>query len=219
MDLRASPIVMSMQNRSGSTWLCNMMNSTGALGHAGEIALKYRDKKTKKWDLREYWPRARDESKVIKVNWPMILGLEEAMVFHGNSPNDYKHIWLRRKNIWQQTVSTVVAGRAIWSKTSPSIDETILDEDTLIRRYNQILRGESNWKEWFSSKEIQPLVIWYEHLCSNPAGYVHMIMKHCGVDYEGSVKVGDGQVVRTRRMIKRAEEMRKKYGEGKFIDC
>lgn len=169
------PQFIATLNRTGSSWLTSMLNSTGIMGTAAEMPNDYRDPITRIWDLKDYWSKVKRENLTPDVNWVRMINLEKAMKDQGDCSEDYSYVWLRRINKWAQCLSGLCR------------QKIPLEERKIIRGYNQIVKGDRRWANFFDERGIQPLIVHYEDLLIDPEFIVRKIIKHFGYEYDGSI--------------------------------
>jgi LPS sulfotransferase NodH len=174
--------------RSGSTWLSQLAASTGMLGYPDEYLLN--------------WPRWRS-----RLGWSSQLTLEEylsCLLRERTSPNGMFGIkgslsqlraffdffpatpcvWLRRENKLKQALSWHRANDGgLWRHTDVSRERPFaISVHRILGFYDEIVRREARWYEYFAQRNIQPLLLTYETVCLDPLAAVRAIAAHVGVE-------------------------------------
>lgn len=110
--------------------------------------------------------------------------VEELQPFFDFFPNA-PCVWLVRENKIEQAVSWHRAhdGR-VWTRTTPAAVHRSFEfsVERCLYFYDEILRREALWREFFSRREAPPLVLTYEQVCTAPLAAVQSIAAHIGLD-------------------------------------
>jgi len=175
--------------RSGSTWLCGMLNSTGVAGYAHEHYYKIAESA-----VEDGWHRYRNKDIGIKLNIRQIKELWPLAVKEGQP----KLITLFRHNRWQAAVST---HRAVYSKVwvNPlpgyetkgrdySQGKIPFDRERIATRYRLLQQEEQDWREWREENDLAPLELWYEDMCEHPVEVARQVLEYLGISYAGPIR-------------------------------
>ena len=101
-------------------------------------------------------------------------------------------VWLTRENKVEQAVSWHRAETSgLWHRTDTGLPRRTFDFclDRAVWFYDEILRREALWQEYFFQREVKPLALTYETLCRDPLAAVRAIAEYVGVDPTGMDKV------------------------------
>ena len=74
-----------------------------------------------------------------------------------------------------------------WIRTSESSPPPPLkfSIERVLSFYDEILRRESLWAEFFAARDVKPLPLTYEQVCRDPLAAVRAIANHVGVELHG----------------------------------
>lgn len=157
--------IIAMHNRTGSSWLCSMLNSVGLNCH--EFLLRQNWKDTIPQDILKW-----DSKTGIKNE---LSRFKEAIEIVGETPFiGLKCIWVRRKNILASAISNY---RATYTNSWNSQEysdflnkrEVPFNYEEIKQYYDEYLYVDSiGWPDMFSTLKISPLEIFYEDLCEFP---------------------------------------------------
>ena len=196
--------------RSGSSWLCELVKSTGCLGDPAEYLLDWPRQAVQaglsaacSWDeyVELLLRRHVTPNGVFAIKGSCV----ELQPFLARFP-DIPCVWLRREDRCAQAVSWYLAhDGGIWTQQAAQRKST---EDRQLAWsperarwfYEEILRREQRWHNHFQHSSQPPLVLTYEAVCAAPAEAVRAIGHHVGVSTEHVVAVrSDLHVVRDER--------------------
>lgn len=210
--------------RTGSTFLCALLKSTGVAGIA-ESYFREPDEPTwaVQWSItrsedgtfsdadyvRAAFNAGRTENGVfaVRIMWgsmeSLIDKLRAIYPHEGSKPLDLlelafgstRFVHLRRENVLAQAISWFRAEQTdIWhqSAAAASLPKTPLprfDYDEL-RRYSVLIeRHNKAWDLWFAKAGIQPYVLKYEDLDSDPVGTTCALLKFLGLQAPTGVAI------------------------------
>lgn len=191
--------------RSGSTWLCDLVSSTGLLGSPMEYLLNLN-----KW----YYHFGLPEDTRLEDYLAFLLeytstpngvfgvkGSREQLEPFFNCFGNVPCVWLRRRNKLEQAISWYRAAETgLWHIRRDSPRPTAPFNRARINQFLEIIEErEAEWTSWFSHKGVLPLEIFYEQACQNPLAAVRAIAEYVGIQ---SAKI---QCVNTRHQIMRDE--------------
>jgi len=175
--------------RSGSTWLSQLVASTHRLGYPDEYLLHW-----------QYWRQCLGLSETLsrdayldclvqqRVTPNSVFAIKGSYVeltpFFELFPNA-PCVWLRRENKIEQAVSWHRAhDLGQWTDASPPASAHSLDlaVERSLSFFDEIVRREALWQDFFVSRQIDPLVLTYEGVCHDSLAAVRRIAVHLGLD-------------------------------------
>jgi len=182
--------------RSGSSWLSQLVGSTQLLGNPEEYLLDWprccaRFGVSAATPFEEYLSCLIQQRSTPNGVFSVKGSFAELQPFLDLFPGA-PCIWLSRDNKIEQAVSWHRAhDGGLWTRTDvvnpqPSFD---FSPDRALLFYNEILRREALWQEFFSTRDVKPLVLTYETLCRDPLAAVRSIAAYVGVDSSGIERV------------------------------
>jgi LPS sulfotransferase NodH len=173
-------------NRSGSSWLCQLLTSTGVVGEPGEIKS---NRKEEQFQLNRktdpYGPKLQLEA--MRRIWRVMTDEEKATA---------KWVYLRREDkirhacslyraqttgVWHLRADGRKAGRV------QRHNRVEYDRDGIQRRLRTIERRYEQWDQWFTRRTIEPFRLTYERLCSEPELCIREVVAFLGRSYSGAV--------------------------------
>jgi LPS sulfotransferase NodH len=184
--------------RSGSSWLCELVQSTGCLGYPAEYLLDWSRQSVKAglsangtWDdyLEFLFRRYTTANGVFAVKG----SIAELQPFLDRFPHT-PCVWLRREDRCAQAISWYRADAGgLWTRTSDmaprGIDELAWCETRARWFFEEILRREQRWYDYFQSRRNLPLILTYESVCAEPLAAVRAIGDHVGISTKHVVSV------------------------------
>ena len=188
-------------SRSGSTYLCQLLASTGRLGKPKEYLND---------DLasgRPHWSREVDvpvdcpdteyiEAIIRAYSTDRVFGtkalLERLRHYHASlQPTHY--LFLRRRDTLRQAISLYRAQKSgrwgHYNPANPPPKDMPFDGAAIRRLQQQIEAVNGHWAEYFAGRQITPLPVWYEDICADPMGQVRRIAQHMGISLDGIDRV------------------------------
>lgn len=175
--------------RSGSTWLSQLVASTSLLGNPDEYLLDW-----KSWcerlglssvtTLDEYFTILLEHRSSAAGIFAIKGSLDSLRPFFALFPAA-PCVWLRRRSKVHQAISWQRANDGgLWHRTAatsvsnspPGAIERILGF------HAEIVRREAAWQEFFTQRRMQPLMLIYEEVCTDPLAAVRAIADYVGVD-------------------------------------
>lgn len=201
--------VIAYTSRVGSTWLCDLLKSSGLVGAAGEY-LNVSDPDERK----AAFDRIGEIIESHSVNG--IGGIKVASRFAGRFlSEDTTWIHLQRRDKVGQAISMVRSrGANRWhvrGKQKP-IPWPDYDRDDINGRLKAIDEATAHWRKFFRVNKITPLEVWYEDLMEDQDREVRRCLEAIGVERPGALDL------KTNLHILRddtTELWRQRYLEGK----
>jgi trehalose 2-sulfotransferase len=203
--------------RSGSSWLSQLVGSTQLLGNPEEYLLHW-PKCCGSFGLSACTPLEEYLSCLMRRRstpngvFAIKGSFAELQPFLGLFPGA-PCVWLWRENKLQQAVSWHRAhDGGLWVRTStvrqrPPLDFSV---NRALWFYDEILRREALWQEFFATRDVKPLALTYETVCHDPLAAVRAIAAYVGVDPRGIEQVSSPlRIVRdelTGRWVQRLEQ-------------
>ena len=203
--------------RSGSTWLSQLAESTQLLGFPDEYLLHW-----EQWCVRlglsaataldEYLSclvRHRATPNGVFGIKGSLAQLEAFFRFFPGAPC----VWLTRENKLEQAVSWQRANDGgLWHRTESTAapNPVPISVERILGFYDEILRREALWREFFRTCPVPPLELTYESVCRDPLAAVRAIAEYVGVAANAIEQVSSPlQIVRdhdTAEWVRRAEQ-------------
>jgi len=166
-------------NRTGSTWLCRMLSSTGTAGCPREL-LRHRP-------IAEQWAESLDKDPhgvklwlpELRTLWPLVDPAERRRA---------RWVWLVRRDTWRQAVSQYRARTSgVWHVTGraripPAHRDVPYDAAAIADVRLRLRRAARAWRTWFRCHAVAPLLILYEDLAAEPEKTVRRILRHLRLD-------------------------------------
>ena len=96
---------------------------------------------------------------------------------------DTRFVFLRRQDVLAQAVSRLRAEQTnVWHSTDQSqsedpVQEPHYDFDGILGFVKEINEHNASWEEWFTSVGVQPYLIRYEDLATDPVSTTHDILR------------------------------------------
>ena len=175
-----------MTNRSGSSWLCHMLNSTGVAGFVGEIRQK--DQPAKEWrEKRDVDPYC------VKLNWHMMQRVWPLMT--PGEAAGARYVFLIRRDKWRQAISQYRArASGVWhlwaGKPIPARHNQVPFDAGAIRSIrNNLIAQDQQWGAWFRKRGIRPLKLYYEDLCRAPVATTRLVLQYFGLPSGGPINM------------------------------
>jgi len=178
---------IAMTNRTGSSWLCSMLRSTGVVGDVNEWSLQETTEPC--LSVVEAWRHHENADPYgLKLASPDIHRLWPIM--SAQDRRNAKWIWLTRRDKHAQALSWWKAGQTHqWHLEGPDVQPVdftrpmppIAMRDTL----EEIQQKETEWAKWFASREFLSVV--YEDVCNNPTKETRRMVGYLGKEYQGQV--------------------------------
>ena len=181
-------IIVVAETRTGSNYLCALMEKTGKLGNPQEYFsphINYENANT----IAERFQVALEEGitdngvlsvKLFAYHMDFIKG--ENQKLSDFFPNRY-WIWLRRKDLLAQAVSRSIALQTkSWHSNTEFTGSPVYSAKKIKRALKYIAIAEARWNLFFICNNISPLLLWYEDLVSNPEDMIMQIGSLAGID-------------------------------------
>jgi trehalose 2-sulfotransferase len=204
--------------RTGSTWLSQLVASTGQLGYPEEYLLDWQgwcthlglSRDLRREDYLAYLAQ-------LRVTPNGVFGIkgscDELTPFFELFPCP-PCVWLTRENKVEQAVSWHRAhDLGAWTHLSRSAagSDPIWAAQRALWFFDEIHRREVKWREIFVSRQIDPLVLTYEAVCRDPLAAVRAIALHVGWDPRSIERVSSPLLVvrsdASREVCQRLEDL------------
>lgn len=191
--------VMAMTPRSGSSYLCSVLEATHKLGSPGEYLnenfIPSILKRIPGGSAEEYFVNVEKVKKTrngvygLKASWFQFEGFLNA-IDDSQCLDSYRYIYLTRRNLAAQAVSLYKATATNVFHTNVTYDETSMqaldslqyDFAKINQWYEHIVRQEQGWRDYFLNKRISPCYITYEEIDEDVGSVVKRIAYHVGVN-------------------------------------
>jgi LPS sulfotransferase NodH len=175
--------------RSGSSWLSQLVSSTGIMGHPDEYLLSWPQQATRRGlagstSFSDYLTFLLQHRSTANGVFAVKGSVEEMQPFFDFFPNA-PCVWLVRENKIQQAVSWHRAhDGGVWTRTASAAEQRPFEfsVDRFLYFYDEIIRREALWQEFFSHRPVPPLVLTYEQVCEAPLAAVQSIAAHIGLN-------------------------------------
>lgn len=165
-------IAICGEPRSGTTYLADLMTSTGRLGKPfewfqdGPVAA--RAEKNPQLELRAMMAKAKTANGVYGIKiFSQQFDLAERTRWADLLPNLH-FVHIERRDLLAQAISHV---RAMQTKqfytTQVPIKEPHYDPRAISRKLSEIAHNQARWRIWFARNGIVPLALTYEQLCDD----------------------------------------------------
>lgn len=187
--------IIAFTPRSGSSYFCDLLSMSGSVGKPGEylnpdfipdILRSIPGKNMEEYIINVLKKhQSRNGISGFKVSWfqfRIALSIVGSDFF-----DDFKFIYLYRRDIYNQSVSLYIATESGQFHTNTEIDfrkrENVrYDFDKIKFWFNHIKNQELGWKNFFKKNKIFPLVITYEDILDDPLGCIEMVYHFLGLD-------------------------------------
>lgn len=135
-----------------------------------------------------------------------------------------RHRWVHlvRRDVVGQAVSLVVAQRSgRWHLRAtdarvPAVDPDDYDFFAVLAKVMALGADDANWRTWFTTKGVEPLVVAYEDLLEDPTTTLVRVAEHIGADAAAFDDVDlerDGGLVRISSVTPGLDELRHRFTE------
>lgn len=227
--------IIAMTPRSGSSYLCNVLEKTKCLGIPGEVINhEFMPEIIKKIPGRTPGEYFRNVSRVrktkndvygLKCSWCQFEDFVNLM--GGNTFLDgYKFIYLTRRNHSAQAVSLYKATASSVFHTNVTYDhfavkkleELEYDYNEIDKWYEHIIMQEKGWQEYFRSNRISPFCVSYEEIDENISQVVMSIALYLGVGTDNVIMPSEPSVF-TKVSDQRNAEWASRYLLERYSKC
>jgi LPS sulfotransferase NodH len=203
---------VAMLPRTGSTALCSLLARTGLLGMPEEYLnprgpLQHWSKELKVTDAESYFDSLRRERttengvfglKTTFDDFRPLLETSSARAFLG----EIRFIYLTRTDLLSQAISEYMAEESgIWhrdpngnpldSTAVKAADDVEFNQEKILQIVDRFVAMQVAWERFFVLYGVSPLRISYEQLCDDAAGVVSRIAAFVGVEWQGTMSLGD----------------------------
>ena len=187
-------------SRTGSTYLCELLQSTGVLGRpaeylntdaAHEPEWRKRLEISSDATLPEYLAALTDRRSTSNGVFGVKLTIDNMRRLHDvRRPTHY--VYLRRRDTLRQAISLYRAWKSgQWVKycKGPRDKQVPFDREKIVHLRRAIHDHNRQWQAWFEERDVQPCRLWYDDLTADPRGAVVTIARHLGCLLNDSVQV------------------------------
>ena len=188
--------------RTGSTFLCSLLSSTGVAGHPES----YFREPDEQWWARRLGVAGADFAAFVtavstagrtgngvfaaRVMWGSIAHVvarlppaDRDLAALERAFGRLRLVHLRRQDTVAQAVSWTRAEQTgYWQQGDDRLGPPRLDLDRIDATVRTIRAHEQAWSNWFDRQGVAPLPVTYEELVRNPGGTVRGILAHLSVD-------------------------------------
>jgi LPS sulfotransferase NodH len=193
--------LIAMTPRSGSSYLCDVMNKSNRFGSPGEVInqefisgiLKRIPGRTPAEYLRNVirFRKTRNGISGLKASWFQFENFSQAMA-SSDYLSGFKYIYLTRRDIAAQAVSLYKATASSVFHTNRTHDEKSklklkslkYDFAEINKWCEHIVRQEQGWQLYFYENQIFPLCLSYEDIEQDILGTLKRIATYVGVKQE-----------------------------------
>jgi LPS sulfotransferase NodH len=205
--------VICSEHRSGSTFLCQLLKSTGKLGNPREFFSDHELCKQVEANPR-LLARMIEEASSANGIYGLKIFTQQFDVTAGSRwpellPN-LSFIHLERRDLLGQAISLAKALQTeqYEADQSPRVEPSY-DRRTIGRHLGRIAEGQERWRRYFARNGIQPLWLVYEEVVSDPEGAVAAVAAHLALD--GDVAIKPELVTATVQRDASSEQWRSRY--------
>jgi len=173
-------------NRSGSSWLCALLRSTGVVGEPRELLRQPRE---------NFGDRIAQDVCCVKAQLPLMRRLWRTL--DQRHRDAAKFLYLRRQDTLRQAISLYRARQTgIWhlrldrgalQDREHKHQAAPFDCRAILRKKRQVEAHYARWEAWFRKQDLRPLRVTYEQLCESPTDVVHDITAFLGRPYRGQI--------------------------------
>ena len=178
--------------RSGSTWLAELLASTGRLGRPAEYFSTKFQKRVRSPDypdtVRGQIAYALDHGRTpngiygFKI-YPMQLDWMSARLNWTESFPDLRFVHLQRRDLLGQAISRARVNQTLqWRSTLPASAEPRYDGAAILEAMRETVAQDARWTLFFSRTGIAPLRLVYEDTLSEVDATVDAVARLVGVD-------------------------------------
>ena len=181
-------VIVAAETRSGSNYLCALMEKTGKLGNPQEYFSPH--------IVIDHAVTIAEQYRVALEQGMTANGILSIKLFAHHLDRIHKKkyrfselfptkiwIWLRRRDLLAQAISRTIALQTrSWHGKMDSECMPSYSRKAIMRSLRYIIIAEARWKIFFIRNNIQPLVLWYEDLIIDPADTIMQISSFIGVE-------------------------------------
>ena len=210
--------------RSGSTWLSQLIASTELLGNPAEYLLNWKQQSANRGlpdttTIEEYLFALTQHRATPNGIFAVKGSYSELEPFFHCFPAA-PCVWLTRENRLEQAVSWHRAhDGGVWTAEQGGGSQSWVGSvERVLWFYDEILRREGQWREFFAARRSPPLLLTYESVCRDPLAAVREIAMYLGVEPERIVQVSSRmKIVRDQQsagLVRLAEAALEKRVQG-----
>lgn len=178
--------VICAEPRSGTTFLCQLLRSTGQLGNPREYVLHSgmaRALEAGAAGIDDLLAQASTPNGIygIKLFSHQFDVVSRAHLFDRLPACAFIHV--ERRDLLGQAISHVKATQTRrFRAASPEGRPPVYDRRAIERALRAILRDQARWREYFAINAIEPLVLVYEDIVREPGETVEAVARLVGLD-------------------------------------
>lgn len=199
--------VMASVQRSGSTWLCSLLEGTQVAGrpvveywNLGVEWAAHQDRAFRTY--QDYLAHVRTNSTTangvcgVNIMWRQMPGalarlrgvagwedLDDLQLWHRAIPDLTHFIFTYRSDVLGQAISWAIAHQTRqFTSTDPRQGEPEFDFWLIDTYYWDIQAHNLAWRSWFARFGIEPLLVCYEDVLADPTGSVMSALEFLGLD-------------------------------------
>lgn len=184
--------VVASSPRSGSTFLCRLLWSTGLMGAPDEYfsyqsALLKMAARLQVTTLRDYMARLL----ALRTSPNGVFGFHaqwDAFFFMMNAGfvtrfPGLRYVYIERRDRVAQAVSHARAVQtAQWTSLHAAIDRPVYDRERIEKSLRRIEHEVRQWNRAFLRLKVEPMRVTYESLSADPNAVVEAVMRRFGID-------------------------------------
>lgn len=192
--------IIAMTPRSGSSYLCNVLEGTRRLGVPGEYLnqelipeiIKTIPGRTAGEYFRNVARANTTNNGVygLKASWFQFADFIELLTGDEECLHGYRYIYLTRRNLAAQAVSLYKATASNVFHTNVHHDDSSMqrlksleyDFSSINQWYHHIVEQEKGWREYFLAHRISPCYVTYEEVDEDVISVAQRIAHYVGVD-------------------------------------
>jgi LPS sulfotransferase NodH len=218
-----SSCFICLVNRSGTTYLGELMSRTKKLGYPQEYFNPQPDHAVERLSRRlgtsnfhdyvEKLVRRRQTGNGVfatKASFLQLAYLYRTGRFHDVFARP-QFILVRREDALMQAISWYIAEQTqAWASFQPDRGEPEFDQSAILAKLQHIVLEYARFEYLFNILGVGPLIITYEALSADPSGAINRIWQHLGGDRSIAVSVEETrhQIQRTARNAEWATRIR-----------
>lgn len=196
---RAQPAILTLDRgyaicteaRSGSSYLCDILKTTGILGNPDEYFNTYCMTVTR--GIADYPADPEGQFAAMKHRMATPNGVYGLKVFSGHFDNaqitqwterlpDLHFIHLVRLDVLAQAISHVRAWQTMqWTHGAAKRSEPVYDFDRINLEVKRLLKSQNRWRYYFARNSAPVLHLNYEQVCEDPQGAADRVARLIGL--------------------------------------
>lgn len=216
-DIRLRGYAICAEQRTGSSYLCQVLASTGVLGRP----LEYFNGPGMATFQPGYPQNAEDQLREVVRQGATDNGVYGVKLFSANFDEvarsgwtrrlpSLRFIWLTRRDLLGQAISvTRLAQTNQYSADAKAVGEAFYDPRHIAREIHMLAWGQARWAAFFARCGIAPLRLEYEDIADHPQETADKVARLVGLD--GKAEVDPGQVYTRVQRDSVSEEWRARF--------